>query len=105
MQGELGLGLLLVRCAMLLLITVTLGSYHDPNARQRWGVSLIAVCAAGASLSWALFSVLVAIREPSCTPATDEVWPTLFVFGVLIPILYTRGNVAKLLPRVKWSAR
>lgn len=105
MQIDLGLALLLVRCLMLMTITITLGSYHDPSARKRWLVSIMAVCAAGSSFGWALYSFLMAASQQSCISVMDEFWPTLFVMCALIPVLYTRGNLAKLLPRIPWSVR
>lgn len=97
-----GMALLIARCLMLLLITITLGVYHDPGARRRWLVSIMATFAAGSSLSWSVFSILMVLHQQARPDAWSEFWPTLFVLCALIPVLYTRGNVAKLLPRVKW---
>lgn len=105
MQIDLGVVLLLLRCAMLLAISLTLGAYHDPSARKRWVVSLLAVCAAGGSLGWAVLSALMLLHGRHDPDPWIEVWPALFVLCVLIPVLYTRGNVAKLLPRLRWSDR
>lgn len=105
MQIDFGMTLLIVRCLMLLAITITLGVYYDPTARRRWVISIMATFAAGSSLGWSVFSVLMVIHEDKQPSALEELWPTLFVFCALIPVLYTRGNVAKLLPRVKWIYR
>lgn len=100
-----GLTLLIVRCLMLLAITITLGVYHDPTARHRWVVSIMATFAAGSSLGWSIFSILMMLHQEDRPDAWAEFWPTIFVLCALIPVLYTRGNVAKLLPRVKWLYR
>lgn len=105
MQIEIGLALLIARCLMLLAITITLGIYHDPTARRRWAVSIGAACGAGAALAWALFSALQVVHDEIQPSPWHEIWPTLFVLCALVPVLYTRGNVAKLLPRVKWLYR
>lgn len=105
MQVDFGMALLIVRCLMLLAITITLGVYYDPSARRRWVVSIMATFAAGSSLGWSVFSILTALHHGSRPDVLSELWPTLFVFCAMIPVLYTRGNVAKLLPRVKWLYR
>lgn len=102
MHLDFGLALLFSRCLMLLAITITLGVYHDPAARLRWGVSIMATCAAGSSLAWCVFSLLSVLQGQYRPDTLGELWPTLFVLSAMIPVLYTRGNVAKLLPRVKW---
>lgn len=110
MQDDMGLALLVLRCLMLIVITVTLGVYHDPAARRRPCVSLFATFSAGSSLAWAVYSALMALHHDSrgsgfYSAGIDEIWPTLFVLCVMIPILYTKGNVAKLLPRLPWTWR
>lgn len=102
MQLDFGLALLIVRCLMLVAITITLGVYYDPTARRRWAVSIMATFSAGSSLGWSVFSILMVLHEDARPNAMAEFWPTLFVFCAMVPVLYTRGNVAKLLPRVKW---
>lgn len=104
MQIDLGVALVLVRCLMLLAIAVTLGSYRDPSARYRPVASVLATLSAGSSLSWAVHSGLMLYHHPPQGFYT-ELWPAIFVLCALIPILYSRGNVAKLLPRVKWLYR
>lgn len=105
MQIDIGVALLLARCLMLVIIAVTIGSYRDPSARKRWAVSLMAVCAAGSSMAWAMFSLLMVFHRGGRPDALGELLPTLFVLCAMVPVLYTRGNVAKLLPRVKWLYR
>jgi hypothetical protein len=105
MQVDLGMVLLIARCLMLLLITIILGSYYDPKARHRWLVSLFAFCIAGISLGWSVFSMLMVLQGQAKPEPLAEIWPTIFVFCATIPVLYTRGNVAKLLPRVQWLHR
>lgn len=65
----------------------------------KWFAGLAVV---GAALGWSFFSVLMVLQGQSRPEPITEIWPTLFVFCVTIHVLYTRGNVAKLLPRVKW---
>lgn len=102
MQVDFGLALLIARCLMLFAITITLGIYYDPSARRRWVVSIGAACAAGVALSWGLFSAIQVAHHAIKPSPWHEIWPTLFVLCAMVPVLYTRGNVAKLLPRVKW---
>lgn len=98
---DIGHALVIARCIMLLVIAITLCSYRDPAARHRPVVSLMATMAAGSSLGWAVHSILM-LQHQAVSDARAEFWPSLFVLCALIPILYARGNVAKLLPRVKW---
>lgn len=105
MAIDFGAALLIVRCLMLLAISITLGVYHDPDARPRRGISIGAAFAAGTSFGWAVLSILLVIHEDVRPEPWAELWPTLFVFCALIPVLRSRGNVAKLLPRVKWLYR
>lgn len=99
--NDLGVALVVIRCLMLLVIAITLCSYRDPTARHRPVVSIMATMAAGSSLGWAVHSALM-LQHQALADARAEFWPTLFVLCALIPIIYSRGNVAKLLPRVKW---
>ena len=101
MQIETGAAMVVIRCVMLIAIALRLATYHDPSARHRACVSFMATLAAGASLGWAVHSVLMLLHSGTPDPRT-EFWPMLFVLCALIPVLYSRGNVAKLLPRVKW---
>lgn len=105
MHLDLGMGLLIARCLMLLLITIILGSYYDPAARHRWLISLFAFCIAGVSLGWSVFSMLMVLQGQAKPEPLAELWPTLFVICATIPVLYSRGNLAKLLPRIKWIYR
>jgi hypothetical protein len=102
MQVDIGVVLVVVRCLMLVVIAVTLGCYRDPTARYRPLTSIIATLAAGSSLGWAVHSILMLRYHEPHTPFA-ELWPAVFVLCVLIPVIRARGNVAKLLPRVKWQ--
>ena len=104
MSIDTGVALVIVRCVMLLAIFIRLATYRDPTARHRACVSFMATCAAGTSLALAMHS-LIMLQHGAVTDARAEFWPTMFVLCALIPILYARGNVAKLLPRVKWLYR
>lgn len=104
MTVDIGHALVIIRCAMLLVIAITLCSYRDPEARHRPVVSIMATMAAGSSLGWSVHSILM-LQHQAMPDARTEFWPSLFVLCALIPILYSRGNVAKLLPRVKWLYR
>lgn len=77
-------------------------SFYDPSARYRPGVSLFAVTLAGSNLALAM-QILTSWALLLQTGA--QVWSTLYAAVVLIAVAYTRGNVAKLLPRVKWGHR
>ncbi|MNR14251.1 hypothetical protein D3C85_1307180 [compost metagenome] len=101
MEIDFGMALVITRCLMLLAIAITLGSYRDTSARYRPVASVLATLAAGSSLSWSVHSGLMLYHYPP-QGFYAELWPTIFVLCALIPILYSRGNVAKLLPRVKW---
>lgn len=104
MSIDLGVVLVMIRCLMLLVIAVTLCSYRDPTARHRPVVSLMATMAAGSSLGWSVHSILMLQHQAGPDPRV-EFWPSLFVLCTLVPVLYSRGNVAKLLPRGKWLYR
>lgn len=104
MEIDFGMALVIVRCLMLLAIALTLGSYRDTSARYRPVASILATLAAGSSLGWAVHSGLMLYHYPH-QGMQAELWPALFVLFVLVPVLYSRGNVAKLLPRIKWLYR
>lgn len=102
MENDLGVILALIRSAILLYIVWMIGKYHDPSATSRPGVSLVAVAIAGTSSAWAFFSVT---QIHVCADASRELWPTLFVAIMAVPVALSRGNVAKFFPRVRWSDR
>lgn len=101
MQADFGVVLVIVRCLMLVTIAVTLGCYRDTGARYRPGVSIMATFTMATSLGWAVYSSLM-LRHHQPASWFFELWPTAFVLCALIPVIRARGNVAKLLPRVKW---
>lgn len=101
MQIDIGVALVIARSLMLLAIAVTLCSYRDPAARYRPAVSIIATATAGSSMAWGFFSILMLPHQSAPKPLTEAL-PTIFVMCTLIPVVFSRGNVAKLLPRVKW---
>lgn len=69
--------------------------YRPQGARQRWGVSLLAVCLAGSSIGFAVF-ILFGVIDP-----TFAIWPQwLHILGwgsVLGLLIKSRGNVAKMM--------
>lgn len=71
----------------------------DDQTRYRPAVSIFAASLAGASL--ALVAHIVTAWGDSCK-SPQPIW-TLFTALVFISVAYTRGNVAKLFPRIKWS--
>lgn len=75
-------------------------SYFDPTARYRIGVSLLAFCVAGGSLAAA---VQVATRWPEMMQTGPQAPLTILTIAFLVPVALTRGNLAKLLPRIKWQ--
>lgn len=94
--------LVLIRCSALVIIMAVIGKYHDPDAQQRPGVSLVAAILCGSAASWAMYS-LIKINTPA--PWVRELLPTLFVLAVLAPVIRSQGNVARLFPRIPWSSR
>lgn len=73
----------------------------DEQTRYRPAVSLFASTLAGASL--AMVAQTVTQWGQSCQ--ATQVGPVLFTACVFVAVAYTRGNVAKLLPRLPWSMR
>lgn len=73
----------------------------DEQTRYRPAVSLFAATLAGTSL--AIVAQTVTQWGQSCQNAQG--WPVLFTACVFVAVAYTRGNVAKLLPRLPWSTR
>jgi hypothetical protein len=74
-------------------------SFKDDDATWRPGVSILASAIAGSSLGMAFMIVFPAWS--GC--AEPEPWSVLQAGLVFFLIATTRGNVAKLLPRRKWS--
>jgi NO-binding membrane sensor protein with MHYT domain len=101
MSTDFGTALVVFRSLALLVIAFTLCKYRDPTARHRPVISLIAVLAAGSSLGWAVHSLVMLPQHLGHNPRV-EFWPTLFVLWTLGPVIYSRGNIAKLMPRTKW---
>jgi peptidoglycan/LPS O-acetylase OafA/YrhL len=71
----------------------------DCETRYRPAISIFAATLAGICL--ALVAQIVTNWEQSCS-APQPLW-TLFTALVFVAVAYTRGNVAKLFPRVKWG--
>lgn len=102
MEIEWGTMLVLIRCTALTIIILMVGKYHDPEAQPRRGVSIIAAILCGSAASWAMYSLTMINNSGSWV---RELLPTLFVLAVLVPVIRSQGNVARLFPRVPWSTR
>lgn len=91
-----------VHVVLLLGIFGFIVSYRpDEQTRYRPAVSLFAASLAGSAL--ALVIQIATQMNASCQP--PQVWPVLFTACVFVAVASTRGNVAKLLPRIPWSTR
>lgn len=102
MEIEWGTMLVLIRCSALAIIILVVGSYHDPDAKHRRGVSLVAAVMCGSAASWAIYSMTM-LHNPNSW--ARELLPTLFVLAVTVPVVRSHGNVARLFPRIPWSTR
>lgn len=97
---ELDALLLIVRALAHLATFGIVFSYFDPSARYRIGVSLLAFCVAGGSLA---ATVQIVTRWPDMLQSGPQAPQTILALAFLVPIALTRGNLAKLLPRIKWQ--
>lgn len=69
--------------------------YRPKGARQRWGVSLLAIGLAGSSIGFAVF-ILFGVIDPSfAAPQWLHILGWSCVLGL---VAKARGNVAKMLP-------
>lgn len=69
--------------------------YRPQGARQRWGVSLLAIGLAGSSIGFAVF-IISGVIDPSFAAPQ---WLHIVGWGcVLGLVVKARGNVAKMLP-------
>lgn len=98
MENDIGTWIVVVRSIALLTITYMLGRFHDPSARFKAGVSLMAWGLAGGSFGWALYS-LITLGQGRVVDLAGSIWSTVFVFMVLVPVIQSRGNAARMLPR------
>lgn len=74
--------------------------FCDPSARYRPFVSLFAVVLAGSSLALA---VQILTNWPAVRAQGPHIWATIYAATVFGAVAYTGGNLARLLPRIKWS--
>ena len=92
--------LTIVHVMLLLGIFGFVASYRpDDQTRYRPVVSIFAAALAGASL--AMVAQIVTQWDDACK--ASQPWQTLFSACVFFAVAHTRGNVAKLLPRLKWT--
>jgi cytochrome bd-type quinol oxidase subunit 2 len=85
---------------LLLGIVGVIASYQpDKQTRYRASVSIGAAAFAGICLALVVWTM--ATLNTSCQPASPA-W-TLFTACVFVAVARTGGNVAKLLPRLKWT--
>lgn len=90
----------LTHVALLLGIFGFVASYKpDDETRYRPVVSLFAAGLAGSSLAMA--AQIVTQWGEACQ--APQPWHALFTACIFVAVAYTRGNVAKLFPRIKWS--
>lgn len=71
----------------------------DQMTRHRSGVSIIAACFAGTC--FALSAWILTNWGKECQG--PQVWLTMLAAFVFAAVAFTGGNIAKLLPRLKWD--
>lgn len=98
MEIEIGTWLVIIRSTALLVIAFMLGRYHDPSAKLKLGISFMAWGLAGGSLGWAVYS-LITIGQGRIADLGGSALSTAFVIMVMIPVIQSRGNAARMLPR------
>lgn len=98
MESDISVWIVVARSVALLTIAFMLGRFHDPAARFKAGVSLMAWGLAGGSFGWALYS-LITIGQGRTVDLAGSIWSTVFVLMVLVPVVQSRGNAARMLPR------
>lgn len=94
--------LLAIRWLSHVICFLVLVSFRDQSATHRPGVSWFAVglMASNLALAWQILTTWPALL------AAGAQWPlTVFCVCVCAAVIYTRGNVARLLPRIPWSHR
>jgi len=69
--------------------------YRPKGARQRWGVSMLAIGLAGSSIGFAVFILFGVIDPTFAAPQWLHVLGWSCVLGL---VAKARGNVAKMLP-------
>lgn len=92
--------LLAIRALAHLVTFGIVASFCDPSARYRPGVSILAFCVAGGSLA-AVFQIVT--RWAELMQSGPQAPQTILALAFLVPVALTRGNLAKLLPRIKWQ--
>lgn len=89
-----------IHLVLLLGIFGLVASYRpDEETRYRPAISLFAAGLAGSSL--ALATQIATQWGESCQ--APQLWQVIFTAFVFVAVARTRGNVAKLFPRLKWT--
>lgn len=88
-----------VRVLAHLVTFIMVGLYYRPapEARHRYGVSLLASIIAGSSLALAVLSLFVT------RAAGYQIFDTSFAIAVAVIAVMAGGDVARLLPRQPWT--
>lgn len=90
----------LIHVLLLLGIVGFVVSYSpDEHTRYRPAISLFAASLAGISL--AMVAQIITRWDDACQQP-QPIW-TIFTACVFFAVAQTRGNVARLFPRIKWS--
>lgn len=99
---ELAETLTVVRCLLLFGVTLIIGSYHQPSARYRACVSIVAAFVAGSCFGVSMYT-LTSLASGQFEPcAGAEILLIVLVLLAVIALARVRGNLAQL---IKWSAR
>lgn len=96
---EIGMGFLAVRVIAHLITFLYIAKWYDGEAEHRTGVSWFAIALAGGSFSAAWLGLLVE------QPLLPQFPLMLLAVALAIAVVRAEGNVAKLLPRRRWSHR
>ena len=95
---ELNVILMWVECVIHFAIFFILYVYRDHTARQRWGISALAIGLAGANIGLA---ILLALGAFKAGPAMAHML-LIIAFGCIFGLLIrARGNVAKMIQPLK----
>jgi len=91
------------RAALHLATFLIVASYHDTGARFRLEVTTVAICLCGSS--GALGMLAVTRWTPGRFGTEYNLLFLLFVLAVFVIVVKSKGNVAKMFPRIPWRYR